>query len=146
MATADSLSERCSNRHRVAGLARVSTREVVAQVAVVVQVFIAQGQAIDTLLEQFKQRVITAGLAAGISKDPGNRSSQSHLGINLCQQRDATVAGDVAAVKIGFNFSAFDGWKWERILVAFCHGGISCCLRSRHPYFQDLSAVLLSPS
>jgi hypothetical protein len=35
-----------------------------------------------------------------------------------------TIAGDVTAAKIGFNFAAFNGWKFERSLVAFCHGGI----------------------
>jgi hypothetical protein len=96
----------------------------VAQVAVVVQVFIAQGQAIDTLLEQFKQRVITAGLAAGISDSPGNGPNQTHLLVNLGDEPDTTIAGDVTAAKIGFNFAAFNGWKFERSLVAFCHGGI----------------------
>lgn len=117
-----------------------------AQFTVVVQVLIAQGQAINTLLEQFEQRVIAAGLAAGISDSPGHGPNQTHLLVNLGNDADTTIAGDATAAKIGFNFAAFNGWKFERSLVAFCHGGISCCLRSRHPYFQDLSAVLPSPS
>jgi hypothetical protein len=43
---------------------------------------------------------------------------------DLGQERDTAVTGDVAAAEISFNFTALNGWKFERSLVAFCHGGI----------------------
>ena len=94
-------------------------RQVVAQFAMIVQVLVAQGQTIDALLEKFLLGMITAGLAAGILEGSGDRSRQPHGLIDLGQKRDTPIAGNVAAAKIGFNFTAFNGWKFERSLVAF---------------------------
>ena len=84
-------------------------------------------KAIDALLEQTEQRVIAAGPAAGIIHRPGHGLGQPQLPIDLGKQSDALITSDIAAAEIGFNFAAFNGWKWERTLVAFCRGGISCC-------------------
>lgn len=75
------------------------------------QVCIAQGQSVDTLLEQSLERVIATGLAAGIPQGPGDGSRQPHCLINLSQEWETAITRNVTAGKIGFNFAAFNGWK-----------------------------------
>tara|TARA_B100001540_G_scaffold259475_1_gene237825 strand:- start:1754 stop:2116 length:363 start_codon:yes stop_codon:yes gene_type:complete len=72
--------------------------------------------------------MITAGPAAGIAHGSSDGPEQAHVLVDLGKEPDTTIAGDVTATEIGFNFSSFNGWKWKQTLVAFCHGGISCCL------------------
>jgi hypothetical protein len=93
---------------------------------VVIQVLIPESQPIDPLPEEFQERVITAGFAVVIANGLGNRPGQADLLVYLGKEANTTVTADVTAVEIGFNFTAFDGWKFERTLVAFCHGGSSC--------------------
>jgi len=119
---------RCSRRHRVDGLARVSTRDrglqrqIIAQLVVVVEVLITQRQRIDTLPQQLQQGMFAAGLSATIPHDLGRCLGQPQLPIDLCKQRYTAVAGDVAATEIGFDSTALGGWKFEASLVAFCGG------------------------
>jgi len=122
-----------------------------AQFTVIIEVLVAQGKGIDSLFEQFQQRVVATCLTPSIGDRPGNGLGQPQLLVELGQEGDTAIAGDVAAAEIRFNFTAFNSWKFERCLVAFCYGGIFVLVWLRHLYFQDFSAgwpsaVFLSPS
>ena len=65
------------------------------------------------------------GLAPGIVEAAGNSADQTQVAVDTRQQRNAAVAGDVAAAEIGFDLAAFNGWKSQRSTVTFCHGGWS---------------------
>ena len=84
-------------------------RRVVAQLSVVVQVLVSQGQGVDALPEQVQKTVVATGLAASVIQHPRHRSGQSQPPVHLGEQLDAAVAGDVAAAEISFHLTAFDG-------------------------------------
>ena len=95
-----------------------------AQFTVIIEVLVAQGKGIDSLFEQFQQRVVATCLTPSIGDRPGNGLGQPHLFVDPGQERNTAIAGDVAAAEVGFNFAAFNRWKFDQSLVAFCHGGI----------------------
>jgi hypothetical protein len=94
------------------------------QLMMIVEIFVAQCQGIDALPEQIGQRMVTTGFTPGISQRPCNRAGQIHLLVDLGEQWNTGVAGDVTTAEISFNFMAFNRWKFDQSLVAFCHGGI----------------------
>ena len=98
-------------------------RQVVAQLPVVVEIRMAQCQCVDALTEQFTQAVLATGLTPGILQASGNRPGQTQPTVHGRQERNATVASDVATAEIGFDLAAFYGWKLHRSAVTFCHGG-----------------------
>lgn len=85
----------------------------------------AQRQRVDALAQQIRQAVFATGLASRIVKASGNRTRQAQPSVDRRQQRNAAIAGDVAATEISLDFAAFDGWKLQRDGVTFCHGGLS---------------------
>ena len=97
---------------------------------------VPEGQGGGTVPEQLPQGVVTTRPAAAIPQRPGHRPGQSHGPVNLGQERDTPVAGDGTAGKICLDFTAFDGWKFKRSLVAFCHGGSSCFEGVSNPIFK----------
>ncbi len=80
-----------------------------AQLPVVVQVLISQGQGIDALSQQIPKTVIATGLAASVIQRTRHRSGQSQSPVHLGEQLESAVAGDVAAAEISFYLAAFDG-------------------------------------
>jgi hypothetical protein len=94
---------------------------------ITIQVFIAQSRAVSTLLGKLHLRVVAARLAATITECSGCCPGQAHRPVNLRNQADSGITSDVTTTDIGFNFTAFNGWKFERALVTLGHGGIYCC-------------------
>ena len=56
----------------------------------------AQCQCVDALTEQFTQAVLATGLTPGIIQASGNRPGQTQPTVHGRQERNATVASDVA--------------------------------------------------
>ena len=79
--------------------------------------------------------------APGVVHDTRNRASQPRLLIDLGEQGNAGITGDVTTAETGFDFSASNGWKFDGSLVAFCHGGkftnigLSTCIFENFPPF-----------
>ena len=94
-----------------------------AQLLVIVEVFIAQGQGIETLSYQGVQCVVATGSAARITDGLRHRAGQPDTPIHLAQQHGAAIAGDITPAEFGFNPATFYTWKFEGSLVTFCHGG-----------------------
>jgi hypothetical protein len=88
----------------------------------IVEVLVAESQAIQALTEQTRQVMRTAGASSGIVQRFGHRLAQTESAIRLLQQQHTAITGDVAAVESGFNPTAFAGWKVKRLLGTFCHG------------------------
>jgi hypothetical protein len=51
-----------------------------------------------------------------------SRARQPHLAIELTQQEDAVVGGDVAAIEAGDDLTAFAAWKGGGGRGTCCHG------------------------
>ena len=77
----------------------------------IIWIFIAHWQPIDLLRDQFQYRMVAVSLAPAISKGTGNGAAQAHPLIDLGEERNAAVTGDVAAAEIGFDYTAFKGWE-----------------------------------
>jgi hypothetical protein len=88
----------------------------------IVEIFIAQGQAIKALAQQAGQIVRAAGTTARIVQRFGHCRAQSKLTIGLAEQQHAAVAGDIAAIELRLDPAAFTGCKTTRLLGTFCHG------------------------
>ena len=80
--------------------------QVMAQLVMIVQVFVAQSQGVDALPQQRQQRVLATGFAVRIAQPPGERLGQTEFAANGAEQRDAAVAGDVAAAKLRLDLAA----------------------------------------
>jgi hypothetical protein len=89
---------------------------------VVIEIFVAQGQAIQALAQQTQEIVPATCLPAGIIEDVGHGSTQPQPLIDLLQQQHAAITGDVTTIELGFNATALTGWKGKRFLGTFCHG------------------------
>ncbi len=94
---------------------------VVPQVVVVVEVFIAQGQAVDPLGEQFFDGVLDEVGVAMIGEAAGELAEDAGDLLDLAEQQCPAVGGDVAAVEIGEDFSSAEHGKVEE-------GGVTLCL------------------
>ena len=82
--------------------------QVVAQFLVVVEIFIAQCQGVNPLPEEFLLRVIATGLPPVIGNRFGHCLGQAHLLVDLCEESDTAIAGDITAPEISFNFTTFN--------------------------------------
>lgn len=97
--------------------------DVVTQGLVVIEILIAQDQAEDTLANQ-RFRAVQAELRITfIIQSASYRTRQPHLTIELTQQQNAAVGGDVAAIEAGENLTAFAAWKGGGGHGTFYHGG-----------------------
>ena len=63
---------------------------------VVVEIFIAQRQAVDALRQQFRQGMLDEALIAPVAEARGETARQTQAGIDLAQQRRPAVVGERA--------------------------------------------------
>ncbi len=105
---------------RVGLAARRGDHRVALQLVVVVEIFIAQRQAVDPLRQQCRQRMLDEALIAAVAEARGEAARQTPAGIDLAQPRSPAVAGERAAGKIHHHFAGPEVRKLERALRTVC--------------------------
>lgn len=96
-------------------------QRIVAELVVVVQVFVAQGQAHHPLEEEFLHSEFELLFIPMIGEAVGELADDAEPLFDLAEQQSAGVGGDHAAIEIGDDFSASVGLKQERLWVTVCH-------------------------
>jgi len=79
---------------------------ITAEVVVVVEVFVAQGQGVDPLGHEVRQRVLDEVGLAVVGEAGGELADNGGEVLGRSEQQRAAVGGEVAAVEIGDPFAA----------------------------------------
>jgi hypothetical protein len=107
-----------AQRGRAGHLAVYSHRRlhghVLAQCAVVVEVFPAQRQPVHALAQHVAHRVLDEQRAAWVGDATRGRIKQPELAIDLAQQKHPTVAGHAAAVEAALHDAPAQATKLDR--------------------------------
>lgn len=98
---------------------------VLAQLSMVVEVFVAQRQGKDPLPEHGLETVGKAVSPPRIRQAPGHIPGQAQAPIRLAQQDGPAIAGDVPAAKRDLNFPAGNPWQIPGLRSTFRHGETS---------------------
>jgi len=96
------------------------------QSVMVIEILVAERDGIQALPQQVANAVGTAAAPPAIHQPARHCLAQADALIDLAQQQHTGVAGDLTPGEIGLHTATGNGWKIQRILVAFCHGGSSC--------------------
>jgi len=105
------------------GLALVAgdgQERIAAQGGVIVEVVVAQGLGQEALEQQLAHGVVAVAGVAGVGEGAGQGGAQPQAGIELTQEQDAAVAGEVAAGEIGHDLAAAQVLKEERLVFTVC--------------------------
>jgi hypothetical protein len=105
---------------RVFLAARGGQQGIVAQLLVVVEVFVAEGFGVNPLREHLFQEVLDKDGVPSIVKATGQLAGQTQGAIDLAQEQHAAVAGEGAAGKIGHDFSGAEVLKEQRLVFTVC--------------------------
>ena len=92
-----------------------------AQLVVVVEVFVAEGESQHTLAHHDGQRVLDEATLAGVAEATGEFVAEAEVAVGLAQQQHAAVAGEVAAAEIRLDATRTKGLKSESLLATLCH-------------------------
>jgi hypothetical protein len=112
----------------IALIARRRQQRVTAQLFVIIEVFIPQGQAVDALGQQLRHRVIDKPLIALVTKAASQRARQTQAGIELAQEQCSPITGEPAGREIDLHFALTKILKLERRLLTVCRRlGIDSC-------------------
>lgn len=103
--------------HLVAGRRQ---QRVQPQTLMIMEIFIAPRQPVDSLRHPLLDRVIDEALVPDILKTPGQRSGHPPLLIGRAQQEYAAVAGERAAGKIGDHLTRTQVLKEQRLVLTAC--------------------------
>jgi len=100
------------------GLAgRRSQQRVPAQQVMVVEVLIAQGQAVNPLGHQLGKCMLDEDLLALIDKTGGDLAAQAQAQVDLAQEQRAAVAAEVAAAEVGDDAAGAQIGEGQRLGV-----------------------------
>jgi len=83
---------------------------------VIVEIFVAERQAIDPLRQQLRQRVIDKPLVAVVGKAGGQRAGQTEAGADPAQEGQAAIGGERAAGKIDRDLARAEVVEQHRLL------------------------------
>ena len=116
----------------------------------VVEVFVAQGQAVDPLGHQFLDRVLDRLGVAVVGKTGGELAERAGEPFGFAQQQAAAVGADGAAIKAADHGALTEGLKNEVGTVTLCsHEAVSaawhrgCSAKSLCQREQPLSIPLV---
>ena len=80
-------------------------RQIVAQLVVIVEIFVALAQSEHPLPQQLLRGVLHQTRVARIRQRLRHRLQQSESSLDLAQQQQSTIGTDIAAVKADVNFT-----------------------------------------
>src|SRR3990172_8769852 len=96
-------------------------QRVVAQLLVVVQVLIAQGQTVDALRQHLRKLMLDPLRLARIGEAARHAPQQSDLAIRLSQQQRAALGRQLCPPKLPDHLPRKMRFKWELRLATLCH-------------------------
>jgi hypothetical protein len=102
---------------------------VMPQLVVVVEIFVAQAQTEDALLDQFGQGVFDEVRVAAICETAGKLFDKTKLGFDLPQQQSARIGGDLAAIKATHHRARTQVLEKQLRLPTLCHSKTAPSLR-----------------
>ena len=108
---------------------------VVAQLVVIHQILIAEGDPEDPLTNQPRHRVLDQIGVAVIGETAGKAIDQPDVLISGTEQHRPGLRGHLATVKRGHHFPTFDGCKTKQIRATLCLHRDSPGLRDK-PFWQ----------
>ena len=88
-------------------------QRVAAEVVVVVEVLVSQGQGVDPLGDEFLDGVFDEVGIAVVGEAGGELSDDAGESLGLAEQQRAAVGGDVAAVEVGEDLAGAEHGKVE---------------------------------
>src|SRR3979490_991515 len=106
---------------------------IVSQFLMIVQIFVSQGQTIDSLGHQLLHRMLDQIGIPIISEAGGKLAEDPDALLDLPQEQPPAVTGDRSAVELRADLASLLGMKSEDKLVTLCgHKAVA-------PSWQDLS-------
>ena len=94
---------------------------VVPQPLVVVEIFIAEAQTENALLEQFQKCVLDEFGIAMIGEAAGKLFDEMELGFDLPEQQPPGIGSDLAAIEASDYLAAAEILEKKMLLVTLCH-------------------------
>jgi hypothetical protein len=91
-----------------------------AQLLVIIQILVAQGQAIEPLAQQLLDRVLHLPRLASILEAPGKPFHQASSPIDLPQQHHTTIRADPTAVELGHDLAPTRPLKQIPLTATVC--------------------------
>ena len=107
-------------------------QQIVSQRIVIVQVFVAAAQSIDTLCQQVSQTVRDACRIARVTERSRRCTAQPDRLINPTQQQHATVRADVPAFKVGLDHTTPNPPQFHRPIGTLWHRQSSVVIGVRY--------------
>jgi hypothetical protein len=86
---------------------------IVAEIVVIVEIFVSQGQAIDALSDELLKGVFDELGIAMVGETTGKLADDAGEFFDLPQQQGAAVGGDAATVKVGAHLTRAEAGKVE---------------------------------
>ena len=112
-------------QHRAQLAGQHRERRVLAQLVVIVEIFVAQRQAEDALPHQRRDPMLDVASVTPIDEAVGEAAHQPKAAIDLSQQQRTGVRGDVPAIEPGHHRTPRNRFKFEPLRRTLCrHRGI----------------------
>src|SRR5207302_7653666 len=86
-----------------------SEQRVVAELVMVVEVFVAEAQTEEALLEEFGQGVLDQLRVAVVGEAAGELLDEVELRFDLAEQQTARIGGDLPPVETGHDLTGSEG-------------------------------------
>ena len=99
-----------------------------AEMVVIVAVFVTEGETKDPLAEHVVDRVLDVALVAAIHEAGGQTRDQVKFGGCLAEQQGTTIGGGIWAGEIGHHRTGMMGPKLKPGLDTTCHSKSRCSL------------------
>jgi hypothetical protein len=94
---------------------------------VVVEIFIAQGQAEDPLPEQLLDGMLDQLFITMVGKTLGQLANDARVLLNFSQQQPPRIGGDRSAIKAGHHLPPTKALETKRLLGTLCLHRLSPC-------------------
>jgi hypothetical protein len=95
---------------------------IVAELVVVVEVFVSQAEAKDPLFEQFGEGVFNAVGVAMVGETAAELIDEVELDFEFAEEQAAGVGGDGTAVEAAHDLAGTEVLEEQVVRVTLCHG------------------------
>ncbi len=95
--------------------------QIVAQRVVIIEILVAQREAVDALAQQIDLLMGDQLRIARIGQRRIQRAGQPEPAVGLAQEHHAAVAGNLAALEARLDFAPIEAWKIEKLGITIWH-------------------------
>jgi hypothetical protein len=107
-------------QHRAQLARQHRERRVLAQLVMVIEIFVTQRQAKHALSDQGGDLMLDVASVTPIDEAVGKAADQPETSIDLSQQQRTRVRGDVPAVEPGHHRTSVNRFKFEQLRRTLC--------------------------